>query len=34
MAAESLGKMGYRRVCSMAGGWRGWVEKGFPTQKD
>lgn len=34
MAAESLGRMGYRRVRSMAGGWRGWVEKGYPTQKD
>lgn len=34
MAAEVLGRMGYRRVRSMDGGWRGWVEKGFPTTKD
>ena len=34
MAAEVLGRMGYRRVQSMASGWRGWVEKGFPTSKD
>ena len=31
LAAESLQKMGYRNVTSMAGGWRGWVEKAFPT---
>jgi rhodanese-related sulfurtransferase len=32
LAAESLKKMGYRRVASMAGGWRGWNEKGLPTE--
>jgi rhodanese-related sulfurtransferase len=32
LAAESLAKMGYTRVLSMAGGWRAWTEKGFPTE--
>jgi rhodanese-related sulfurtransferase len=32
LAAESLSKMGYRNVSSMAGGWRGWKEKGLPTE--
>jgi rhodanese-related sulfurtransferase len=30
LAADSLQKMGYRRVFSMAGGFRGWKEKGLP----
>jgi rhodanese-related sulfurtransferase len=29
LSAESLGKMGYRRVASMAGGYRGWKELGL-----
>ncbi|MBS2013149.1 MAG: sulfurtransferase [Deltaproteobacteria bacterium] len=33
IAAESLEKMGYRNVKSMAGGWRTWKEKGHPTEK-
>lgn len=33
IAAESLEKMGYRNVKSMAGGWRAWKEKGHPTEK-
>ena len=32
LAAESLGKMGYRNVKSMAGGWRGWTGKGLPVE--
>ncbi|MFO0388675.1 MAG: rhodanese-like domain-containing protein [Alphaproteobacteria bacterium] len=31
LAADSLQKMGYTNVLSMAGGWRGWNERGFPT---
>ena len=34
LAAESLAKMGYRRVRSMAGGWRDWSAKGLPTEKE
>lgn len=33
LSAESLQKMGYTNVKSMAGGWRGWKEKGYPTTK-
>ena len=33
IAAESLEKMGFRNVRSMAGGWRSWKEKGHPTEK-
>jgi rhodanese-related sulfurtransferase len=32
LAADNLQKMGYTNVLSMDGGWRGWVEAGFPTQ--
>ncbi len=32
LAADNLQKMGYRNVLSMAGGWRGWVERGLPTK--
>ena len=32
LAAESLSKMGYTRVRSMAGGWRAWKEAGGPTE--
>jgi rhodanese-related sulfurtransferase len=31
LAADNLQKMGYRNVASMAGGWRGWKDKGFPV---
>ena len=34
LAAESLAKLGYRKVTSMAGGFRGWVEAGMPVTKD
>jgi rhodanese-related sulfurtransferase len=33
LAAESLQKMGYRRVLSLAGGWREWNERGHKTEK-
>jgi rhodanese-related sulfurtransferase len=34
LAADNLQKMGYRKVISMDGGWRGWVEAGFPVIGD
>jgi rhodanese-related sulfurtransferase len=34
LAADNLQKMGYNNVESMDGGWRGWLDAGFPTQKD
>jgi rhodanese-related sulfurtransferase len=34
LSADSLQKMGYTNVESMDGGWRGWLEAKFPTQKD
>jgi rhodanese-related sulfurtransferase len=33
LAADNLQKMGYTRVISVAGGWRGWIEAGFPVEK-
>lgn len=33
LAAEALQRMGYTRVISMDGGFRGWEEAGFPTEK-
>ena len=33
LAAENLGRMGYTNVVSMDGGWRGWTEKQYPTEK-
>ena len=32
LAAESLGKMGYRNVISMDGGMRAWREAGYPIE--
>jgi rhodanese-related sulfurtransferase len=32
LAADALQKMGYRRVYSMAGGWRAWKESGAPVE--
>jgi len=32
LAAASLRRMGYTNVSSMAGGWRGWNELGYPTE--
>ncbi len=34
LAADNLQKMGYTRVISMDGGFRGWVEAGYPVAKD
>ena len=34
LSADNLQKMGYKNVSSMDGGWRGWTESGFPTEKD
>jgi rhodanese-related sulfurtransferase len=33
LAADNLQKMGYTNVLSMDGGWRGWTEKKYPTEK-
>lgn len=33
LAAENLQRMGYKNAVSMDGGWRVWVESGYPTQK-
>ena len=33
LAGDNLQKMGYENVISMDGGWRGWTEAGFPTEK-
>jgi len=33
LSAASLGRMGYSRVSSMAGGWRGWKDLGFPIEE-
>jgi rhodanese-related sulfurtransferase len=32
LAADSLQKMGYTNVASMAGGWRAWQEAGAPVE--
>ena len=32
LAADNLQKMGYTRVLSMDGGFRGWTEAGYPVQ--
>jgi rhodanese-related sulfurtransferase len=32
LSAESLQKMGYTNVRSMAGGWRGWKAKALPVE--
>lgn len=31
LSADTLQKMGYTNVASMAGGWRAWVEAGYPV---
>jgi rhodanese-related sulfurtransferase len=33
LAADNLQKMGYTNVESMDGGWKGWLEARYPTQK-
>jgi len=32
LAADNLQKMGYTNVISLDGGWRGWNERGLPTE--
>jgi rhodanese-related sulfurtransferase len=34
LAADNIQKMGYTNVESMDGGWKGWLDAGFPTQRD
>ena len=34
LAADSLQKMGYTNVASMAGGWRAWLEANAPVQTE
>ena len=34
LAADSLQKMGYTNVASMAGGWRAWLEANAPIDED
>ncbi|MEO8192739.1 MAG: rhodanese-like domain-containing protein [Gemmatimonadales bacterium] len=34
LAADSLQKMGYTNVASMAGGWRAWVEANAPVEQE
>lgn len=34
LAADNLQKMGYHNVKSLAGGFRSWVEAGYPINKD
>ena len=34
LAADNLQKMGYTRVISMDGGYRGWTQAGLPTEGD
>ena len=34
LAADNLQKMGYTDVISMDGGWRAWIDAGYPTVKD
>jgi rhodanese-related sulfurtransferase len=33
LAADSLGRMGYTNVHSLAGGWRAWQESGAPVEE-
>lgn len=34
LAADNLQKMGYHNVKSLAGGFRSWIEAGYPIEKD
>jgi rhodanese-related sulfurtransferase len=34
LAADSLQKMGYTNVASMAGGWRAWLEANGPVEEE
>ena len=33
LSAESLQKMGYTKVFSLAGGWKAWLDAGYETEK-
>jgi rhodanese-related sulfurtransferase len=33
LAGDALQKMGYRRVLSLAGGWKAWNARGLPVEK-
>ena len=33
LAADNLQKMGYTNCISMDGGWRAWIEAGYPIEK-
>ncbi len=33
LVADNLQKMGYTNIISMDGGWRGWLEAGYPVEK-
>jgi len=33
LSTDNLQKMGYTKVVSMDGGWRGWTEAGFPVER-
>ena len=33
LAADNLQRMGYTKVTSMDGGWRGWTEAGLPVER-
>jgi rhodanese-related sulfurtransferase len=33
LAADALGRMGYTRVRSLAGGWKDWLAHNLPTEK-
>lgn len=34
LAADNLQKMGYHNIKSLAGGFRSWIEAGYPIEKD
>jgi rhodanese-related sulfurtransferase len=34
LAADALQRMGYKRVSSMAGGWKAWKEAGAPVEEE
>jgi rhodanese-related sulfurtransferase len=33
LAADAIGKMGYKNVTSLIGGWREWTTRGLPTER-
>ena len=33
LAADAIGRMGYKKAISLAGGWRDWLTRGLPTEK-